>query len=274
MSHIIEVENRITELKSDGKIISNMIPTAVSDDADIEMIETSKSLVFWVPERFRIRGFFASIDTDDLIEVMKQVPDGVVMETLYRDPDVNPMRETMNNAGFGLYSRFVRRTNNYISNPYDLSEPGRRRVLHEMYDSEFGTYAVYEDIDELMKLQSEQLNALTDGVFTHDEWKTIVDQKQCVLYRDEGGIEVYYVYRIEGKKLYHNTSVNLGPANFLYNLERRVFEKLWDEGIRTDYWWYNADNPRATSRWKKDVSSVVKSITYLFNDVFMKGENK
>ena len=274
MSHISEVEKRINELKKNGNILSNMIPGAVSADAEVEMIETDESVVFWVPERFRIRGFYASVDREDLVEILKQVPDGVIMETLYRDPDTNSMRELMNRAGFRLYSRFVRRTNNYISNPYELPEPGKRGVLHEMYDSEFGSYAVYDDIDELMKLQSEQLNVLTDGVFTSDEWKEIVDRKQCMLYRDEGGIEVYYVYRVEGKKLYHNTSVNLGPANFLYNLERRVFEDLWDEGIRTDYWWYNAGNPRATSRWKKDVSSVVKSITYLYNDVFLKGEDR
>ena len=83
-------------------------------------------------------------------------------------------------------------------------------------------------------------------------------------------IVTYYVFKKEGKKLYSNISLNLGPANFLYNIERRIFDECWEEGMRTNYWWVSMNNEPAMTRMNKDHMKSVQHASFLYNDIFVK----
>ena len=95
-------------------------------------------------------------------------------------------------------------------NPYDIPETGRRKLLVELYDSVCKEYPQLSDVQELYELTLSTFDPLTDDIPTVEQWKNIIENKECVIHREEGKIISYYVYRLEGKKLYSNITLNRG----------------------------------------------------------------
>ena len=108
-----------------------------------------------------------------------------------------------------------------------------------MYDSACGEYPTEEDAEEIYEIHMRNFDAVSDDIFTIDEWKEKIRKKEVLVYREEGKIIAYYNWKLEGNTFYSNVSVDEGPANIMYNLERRVFEKYWEQGIRIFYFWVN-----------------------------------
>lgn len=95
-----------------------------------------------------------------------------------------------------------------------------------------------------------------------EDWRRTIENKECVIVRENGKIVTLYKWRIEGKKLYGNISVNLGAANLLYDLERSVFDEYWEKGIRTMYAWINCSNNKALKRGPGYEKEIVKARMY------------
>ena len=115
---------------------------------------------------------------------------------------------------------------------------------------------------------------MCDDVFTLEQWDKIIERKECLLHRENGNIVTFYVWRLEGRKLYSNMVVNEGPANFSYNLERRIFEEMWSKGIRIFYAWYNIKNKKALKRGNEKTEELIKSKEIIYNDIYIKNNNQ
>ena len=102
----------------------------------------------------------------------------------------------------------------------------------------------------------------------------IIERKECLLYRENGNIVTFYVWRLEGRKLYSNLVLNEGAANFSYNLERRIFEEMWEKGIRIFYAWYNVKNKKALKRGNANTDKLIKSNEIIYNDIYIKNSNQ
>ena len=260
----------ITGLKRQGRVITNIFPGCVEDGAELTGVESDRSVVCWAAERFRMRAFYATIDVDDLIGLMGEIPKGVVTEQLYRKEGENPQKDIAERAGFEKLATYIRISTTFKSNPYDIPEVGRRAILNEYYDPAFGEYAGPEDIEELFQLQKTIFDEKKEDVFTKEEWEDIIKNNNCMLYREDGEIVTYYVYRREGVKLYGNISYNRGPANYLYNIERRVFTKMWEDGVRESYAWYDMKNTKALIRRNDAAREAVTHQSFLYNDIWEK----
>ena len=268
--NIIDVNRKVFEYKKTGNIKTNIFPGCVPEDVELSVNDLENAFCFSVDERFRKRCFYAGCVDEDLKKVLSDVSEGTMLEELYKNEGENPNRELIESVGFEHYATFIRRTTTFVSNPYEVPEVGRRAILSEMYDPDFGEEAEEKDVEELFALHKSTFDVQIDDVFTIDEWKKIIDEKNCVLVREDGKIVCYYVYRIEGKKLYANVSLNRGPANYLYNIERRVFTDAWENGVRTISAWYDVKNKKALTRVNKAAEKTVKAESYLYNDIFIK----
>lgn len=283
-----ELNMHLSELKHQGGIVTNIFPGCTKLLSCPQIYSASSAIVVCAVERFRKRILFAYVDSEDgrkdFLILMKAITPGCVCEYLQRgsvDNDFKIVQEAVDDcditdvflqAGFEIYKKYVRITTTYISNPMLIPETGRRKVLYEMYEP-MGEYPNASDAEELYLMNKEIFDRNSDDVFTIDEWKQIIDNKRCLVYKENGKITTYYVWELQGKKLYNNISVNLGPANYLYNMERRIFEEFWEKGIRTYYAWFDTNNKTAINRINPNEKLSIKCRDILYNNIYISKEH-
>ena len=267
---VLEIRKKISEMKKQyGNVITNFYPGILSDVEKADLCEEEKALIFIVQEPHRRRLFFAATDIDLLETLLKDVPQGVVLEYIYREEE-NPLKESFLRGKFEEYAIYVRITTKYSGSPYTIPESGRRKLLEEMYNSNCGEYAKLSDVEALYKITMETFDVVCDDVFSLEKWKEIINNQECILYKESGEIIAYYVWNLQGKKLYSNMTVNRGTADILYSMERRVFEQMWENGIRIYYAWFDVKNKKALLRGNKRIKEVIESQEMIYNGVYVK----
>lgn len=258
-----EISEKVSELKRKyKKLYTNVIWSNLDENKEAVCFESNKGIVFIVPETNKDKVYYAISDREELIPLLQNVPAGAVLEYQYRKQ--NDMDAILQCAGLNHYANYFRVTTIYQENPYG-KETGKRKLLNDMYDPDCAEYPEPEDAKELEELTRRVFDPLTDDVYSVDEWREIIKRKECVVIREEEKIVTYFVWRLEGKKLYCNISLNLGPANYMYNLERKVFDRMWDAGVRVSYAWFNEENVRVLSK-----SSLSPSEGDLYNAIYIK----
>lgn len=267
---ICEIKEKIRILKKTyKKIQTNFYPGILDDMLEADLFENAQALVFVIREPNRRRAFFAFADTDSLSRLLLQIPVGTVLEYIHNE-SINPLETLFINGGMEKYSSYIRITTYYSDSPQTVPATGKKKLLQQMYDPDCGEYAQEKDVAQLYKITKETFDPLCDEIFSVEEWRKIIDNKECILYREDEEIIAFYVYRLEGKKLYSNLSVNRGAANYLYNLERYIFEKMWDKGIRIFYSWVNEKNTKALRRKKDNIEKCIKSKQEIYNSIYIK----
>lgn len=267
---ISEVKQKINTLKKNTKrYITNFYPGLADNNQEVEYMENEQAIVFILQERFRKRCFFAYADEEALVPLLLKVPANTIMEFISRDK-TNPLEELFYRGNMSKYATYIRKTECFKENPYKISETGRRALLSEMYDSNCGEYPTTDAAEELDALHRQVFDPLCDDMYTIDEWKEKIDRKEILVCRENGKIMAYYCFCLEGRKLYSNISVNTGNANILYNMERRIFEEMWDRGIRVYYAWFNEKNGKAMCRENKNAVTCIKSRELLYNFIYIK----
>lgn len=265
-----EVKQKINTLKKNTKgYITNFYPGLVDDKQEVEFMENEQAIVFIIQERFRKRCFFAYADEEAFVSLLLKVPSNTILEFVSREP-TNPLEEVFDRGNMNAYATYIRKTECYVDNPYQIPGTGRRALLSEMYDPNCGEYPTMEAAEELDALHRQVFDPLCDDMYTIDEWKEKIDKKEILVYRENGKIMAYYCFCLEGRKLYSNISVNTGNTNILYNMERRIFEEMWDRGIRVYYAWFNEKNDKALRRENKNAITCIKSRELLYNFIYIK----
>lgn len=268
--NIIGIKEKIATLKRTyKKVTTNFYSQIIDDMQEVDYMENDKALVFVVQESYRKRVYFAAADNAALCPLLQKLPKDAILEYIHQE-SVNPLEDIFINGDMERYKMYIRTTTCYSDNPYKIPEEGRRKLLEEMYVPNFGEYAKEEHAVQLQKITKETFDVFTDDIFTLEEWKKIIANKECIVYCEEGEIIAYYVYRLEGKKLYSNISVNKGPANYLYNIERRVFEEMWKKGIRIFYAWVDVKNAKQLKRRNKKANACIKSNKKIYNFIYIK----
>lgn len=260
---IKEISQKVRKIRTDnGALITNINWSNLDLGEEVAVFDSQKGIAFLVPEMNKIKVYYAAACEEEITELLLKVPAGVVLEYFYKSE--NEMGTIFERAGFSHYANYFRVTTIYEVNPFG-NETGKRKLLNELYDPECGEYPILEDAEELDQLTRRKFDPLTDDVFSIDEWQDIIRKKECLVIKENGRIVTYYVWRLEGRKLYSNMSLNLGPANYIYNLERRVFDLMWKEGIRVSYAWLNEGNGRVLTK-----SSLTKKAGDLYDAIYIK----
>lgn len=265
-----EVKQKIKCLKKNTKgYITNLYPGLVDDKQEVELMENEQAIVFILQERFRKRCFFAYTDEEAFVSLLLKVPANTILEFVSRE-QTNPIETVLDRGNMNKYAVYIRKTDCYKENPFTIPETGRRALLTEMYDPNCGEYPTTEAAEELEALHRQIFDPLCDDMYSIAEWKEKINKKEILVYRENGKIMAYYCFCLEGCKLYNNISVNTGNANILYNMERRIFEEMWDRGIRVYYAWFNEKNTKAMCRGNKNAMKCIKSRELLYNLIYIK----
>lgn len=238
------IEERSRIKRETGNIITNftMSPVPEENCEKIYCAKTYYATLYWNIDKYILNFVVATLD--DLHTLLTQIPGNTVINIVYKEEcDLDSF---FISEGLSLYASYQRNVTRYESNPYLFPETNKRRkLLPKLYDPNCGEYPSREDAEELDRLHRQVFDPLCDDMFTIDEWNEKIDNKEILVYRERGKITAYYCFRLEGQKLYSNMSVNIGAANTLYNMERRVFEEMWSRGVRIFYGWFNLKNERA-----------------------------
>ncbi len=271
-----EVSDYIIKLKKESptRCMTNIYAGILQEDSMVNVLHNEGSVVFWLPERYRVRMFFCTSDLESMRELSKQIPSGTVSEFLIREVDDEYLIDMIfNDMGFDKHSMYVRVTQVWGDrSPYTVHEIGRRKLLEQMYEENFGEYPTEDDVDELFEINKSTFDSQSDDIFTKQEWLDIIKEKRILVHRENGEIVTFYIWRQRGRKLEINVALNRGGANYLYNIERRVFEEFWEKGIRIFYFWKNRDNSAA---WRHanpnpEIKELLISKTYLYNSIYVK----
>lgn len=268
--NIDEINNKIREIKKCAireAFLSNYMPTKIGKADKYKVWYNDNGMVMLVANPYNEEAFFVSNDEEALIELLEELPSKTMIESLYQDED--KLLPVCERAGFQLHSTFERTIVTYEENPYSVPEKGKRKLLQEYYDPNCGEYAAEEDIEQLDVLHKQAFDIYGDDVFSIDEWKQIIQKKECMVYKENDVILSYFVWKVEGKKLYSNVSYNSTAANILYNMERRVFEECWEQGIRTLYFWVKRENVRGLRRIHEEPLAGEKYGKALYNNILI-----
>ncbi|MCH5252252.1 MAG: hypothetical protein J1F22_04700 [Lachnospiraceae bacterium] len=259
------VLQQVTALKREyGRLLTNIVPGAMNRELEYELLREGAGIVVIAHEPYRKRGYFATKDEITLIGLLQGLPENIVFEWIYRDENV--LEEIMEKAGIELYATYIRHTCVWDENPYETQARGNA-LLQELYEPDCGEYARMSDAKELCELSKSVFDVNCDDVFTVEEWQEIIARKEVLVYRENNKILSCYVWRLEGNKLYSNISINLGPANILYNLERRVLEEMWDKGVRVTCAWRNMRNKKAVQR----MGDLPERTQIMYNAIYKTG---
>lgn len=265
-----EIIDKIQEMRnaSDG-FVSNIVYGKMKSDEDYPVEIEEGALVVYNKEMYRTTVFYAARNINELQMLLMKLPSGIYLET-FHSKEKDEGEFFLKQCGFDSYAKYVRITTSYLGNPYCVEEEGRRKLLADLYDPMMGEFPDEADAEEIFRLCSEKFDPIIDDTFSIDEWKEIIRKNECLVVRENNKIVTLYKWRLEGKKLYSNTSINDGPANFLYNLERKVFEQYWEEGIRVYYAWINIKNTRALKHGPRNDKKIVKHKGFLYNSIYKK----
>ncbi len=259
---IDELNQIIKNIKHNGVYITNSDFSEIKEEKLLYVDNCPTALVYILKHEYYNRAFFYTNSIDDL----KRLLDSVDIPFLLFWNCKKLEDDTLKNLGLSLYSTYVRDTVRYDKNPYLEEETNKRRaILQDMYDPDCGEYANEGDAEELLRLSVELFDELSDEIPSLDEWREICRNNECILYREsnekEGNpIIAFYVWHLEGKKLYSRMSANKYTANILYNLERRVFTEYFDKGIRIFYGWSDYNYSAAKGRRSSSASNLINRL--------------
>lgn len=265
-----EINEAVRDIKKKSlKCLSNFVYTKIKPGTDYEVISNEDAIMILDQEEYRVSGYYVSKDDEALVRLLKDVPKDIYIERFHmeKEDELSPL---FLQAGCKTYAKYIRITTTYKENPYHFGEKGRRKILEQMYDETMPAFAEEKDAEEIFELCKQEFDPISDDIFSVEEWRKIIASKECMIVKENGKIVSLYRWRLDGKKLYSNVSINLGPANLLYNLERFVFDKYWNEGIRTYYAWINMENAKALKRGPQYIKEIVSRKTELYSSIYVK----
>lgn len=265
-----QINVKIKEIRSKNRTcLSNFVYSKLEKEIDYPVISHDKAIVVLIEETYRTSALFMATDGETLKSILEEIPENTYIEDFHKDK-INEKESLFIESGFLNYAKYIRVTTTFLENPYSVKEKGRRAILQEMYKPDRGEYPLVDDAEEIFQLCMDVFDATIDEMFSVEEWQKIIADKECLIVRENGKIVTLYKWRIEGKKLYGNISINLGAANLLYDLERSVFEKYWEKGIRTMYAWINCSNSRALKHGPGYGIDIVKARNVLYDTIYKK----
>lgn len=267
----IWIEERARIKRETGNVITNFTMSSMPEEECEKVFRAKTYYATLYRSRDKYVLDFVVAELRDLHTLLTLIPGHTVINIVYKkECSFDSFFAAENIALYATYQRNVMR---YKTNPFLVPETSKRRqLLPKLYDPHCGEYPTRADADELDKLHRQVFDPLCDDMFTLEEWKEKIDKKEILVYRDKGKITAYYCFRLEGKKLYSNMSVNIGAANTLYNMERRIFEEMWNKGIRIFYGWFNIKNIQAKNHGisSEAASCCAESISRSFCNIYYK----
>lgn len=246
--------SRITELKKrarmEKKLIYSNIYFLYNEDLqheEYDCIETEKSIVFSKKDEYEVnRGYFISFQQQDLVECLKDLPSGIIID--YNCRGENDFDFVFQNGGLQLIATYVRRSIDLKKEGYEYKS-AFSDILEQYYSEDEIEYADMSDIDTIIELMSNKFDKEKDHLPTRKELQEWISKKWVLLFKKDNVIYSLYIYQIIGKKMYSAFSYNGVTADKLYCLEKKGFlDAINNNNIVSKYAWMNMENVKAFKR--------------------------
>jgi hypothetical protein len=218
---------------------------------------TTRSICFFEQEDGFYRGYFASVDMDDLTNLLSSVelesPVVIAIVSKTQNPELT---ENIQRSGFEQY-RVYRRMVNRDFQKFELNDGI--------------TYAELGQAQEILELLKETFNPYTDYLPTAALLEQLIEDKQIIINEEDGRCKGLFIYRREGIKYNFNYMVNksINPVSFMYSMQN-FYAHLKNAGLQHGYLWVDSHNVKVIRLhekfgWKFDG---------LQDAFYIKGENK
>lgn len=246
IKEIIQISN---EIKKRGKSITNYYSVFDPNDRiTFETYESENTIVFIHDDRIDAtgqiikRGYFITNNLKDLSCLLKTIPDHIVIDYVTRKE--KELYDIMQEAGFQEYAVFVRVSKNYKLADKEKDKK-RRESMDSIYNEKYGYWADENDIDDILETMEKVFDPYTYHLCTRDELKQFIENKWCLIHREDGKIVSITMFKLEGVKRYGYYMYNDAPINVLYSLQRKVTEIDKKNGITYFYGWMDKTNKKA-----------------------------
>lgn len=239
-----EIMRHISQIKKNKKAYYSNYYLGYSFEQEFDVIKGDETIIFTAWDNSFKRVFYFSSNLDELGKLLSEVKDIAVLDIVGKSEE--PVDSVLKIAGFDRYAVFCKKQ-------IDLEVGGRTKkdegIYNQFYNPDLLEYVDEDDIDEMMALLNRVFDCKTYHIPTEEQLLEIIRDRKAVCHRIDGKIVAFYIYAIEGKKLYSNFSYNSVSADVLYSLERRIRELTYEkDGVRQAYAWFDMENQRALRR--------------------------
>lgn len=242
IGEIRQIMNRIS--MSGQTILTNYYYNDLS--GRFEVIQRKSTVIFTVNDGEVFRAYYYSSNQKELTECLKTLPLGTIIDIISKEKNVD--MEWLNEAGFFPYATYGRfgRT---LHTEREERERMSTNPLDRFFSDKYGEYAKKSDVAELQKIIYDTFDANSDHLLSDREMLELIEKKWVIIQRDRNQICCVFIYRIEGKKIYYNLSINKSTADVLYSIQKKaLLSAISKWGVRYVYGWISLNNKQALKR--------------------------
>jgi hypothetical protein len=208
------------------------------------------TLVFLQPDQDFFRLFYATVDSGELMEILKgfQYPGTTVVGYIARNPDPQ-MCAGFEQAGFGPHAVFLKMTNHAL-------RPAKTNVHL--------SYAEAVEVDILLARLQADFDRYTSHFPDRDTLLGYIEKRWVLVNRKGPDIKGYVIFQIVGRHAHYNYIANHseGPMDWLV-LQRNFYGVMTERGISAGFLWVENTNERVI-RMHKSFGWTLDGVQDLF----------
>ena len=195
-----------------------------------EYYETEHTLLARRKDRNFYRLYICSDSEDDLIYLLNNLDNCVYAVNIPTKKDIKPWEFLFSKTSFSFFAKYDRYKNTNIV----------ERA------SSIGEYASIMDTDGIMELLDISLesdfNVYTDYLPTKDDIVEMINNRQVIIYKENGKVLGIHIFTIEGKKCYLNLWYDLSGNGLCLLFD--VYNMMYKEGLKLAYFWVKSTNKK------------------------------
>ena len=246
------IKKKITEIHRAGKrpVIRNYYLNCEQDE-EIFALFGNETVVFWDNDRGVIRVYFYSVCPEELIEMLKQIPDGAIVDYLTRTE--GEYSDIFSAAGLTLKYEMMRMSTYKLTKEEREELDARRRLYEEtLYMKDNVRAATEADLEVLYKKLYEVFDARESHLCTREELLQFIRNRWVAVYYEEEELKGFQIFTVKANQFYGYQIWNsVGPEGY-YSLDRMVgtlfaecVKDVPKEKQKPSYCWVNRHNRKS-----------------------------
>lgn len=232
-----EVNAKIAELRKKGsRVLTNSYGHYTWDIA-IEAYFSEDSLVLVDVDNGVHRIFFYTVNADDLIPVIYEMPDsvGYCLEIVSKNRD--EYKELLLKSGFEPLAFMMRMANPDIGELLN-SPDGVMRY----FNSRYGIRATREDAHAINDVFWKVFDTRVSHLLSDELLKQVIDNEQVIVERFDNQIKAILQYQKEPRKFYINQIYNRMQREVIHSILIKELQEYYKNGGKYLYAWVQEDN--------------------------------
>lgn len=236
----LNIYRKITQVRrGKEKFFSNIYTSEFKNI--LELKEAKDTIAILVQDRDVKRGYFATGNLEELIEIIGEWPKNTGIDFLSKE-EIYEVTAYLNKIGFAKYAVYLKAENNKIAET--LSSIGNDKFQYQNCRDFISDISV-EDAEEVHDFLYESFNPLTSHIETRGELCKRILRKDIVIHKENGKIMTVLTFDPKPKALYMEHMLNKGHSEYMHMLYYYILKKAVEEGTVAVSTWIRETNLRA-----------------------------